>query len=175
MNGKTDGQAAYEAFRKAFPLEDWGPWERIGHSLNGDEQPGWEAIAAAGAAAAHTRVSDLLGEVNELREERDRARDALAMLARIVHANVLVMEAAAIEMRRGDTHAAMQWILNAMPDQWDGEPGTEWDGRETAQEWFDRQPTVQNEQPGPAVVTAGTEHLAAEIARLAIPDEEATS
>ncbi len=124
------------------------------------------------ADRAHERTAELLTEVNELRAELAKARDACRLLARIVHTDVLVMEAAAIEMRQGDTHAAMQWILNARPDQWDGQPGTEWDGKETAQQWFDRQPAVQDEQPRPAVAATFAEQLVAEITRLAIPDGE---
>ena len=113
-----------------------------------EEKPSWdEAVGMLEERITEqaTTVDDYRNEVTRLMAERDRARDALGMLASIVHANVLVMEAAAIEMRRGDTHAAMQWILHAMPDQWDGEPGSEWNGKETAQEWFDRQPAVQHE------------------------------
>jgi hypothetical protein len=45
------------------------------------------------------------------------------------------MEAARIEMIQNGPEKAMQWILNALPDQWDREA---WDGSESAQEWFDR-------------------------------------
>lgn len=51
----TPGQAAYEAFRLAFPNEDWGPWERLSpEPMTPEDDPhaGWEAVAQAGHAAA---------------------------------------------------------------------------------------------------------------------------
>ena len=59
------------------------------------------------------------------------------ILASIVARNHQVMEAARIEMRQTGAHAAMQWILNSLPDVWD-DPETEWDGKESAGAWFDR-------------------------------------
>ena len=59
------------------------------------------------------------------------------ILASIVARNHQVMEAARIEMRQAGAHAAMQWILNSLPDVWD-DPETEWDGKESAGAWFDR-------------------------------------
>jgi len=58
-------------------------------------------------------------------------------LANIVARNHQVMEAARIEMRQNGPHAAMQWVLNSLGDVWD-DPETEWDGKESAEEWFDR-------------------------------------
>ena len=59
------------------------------------------------------------------------------ILANIVARNHQAMEAARIEMRQNGPHKAMQWILNSLPDVWD-DPETEWNGTETADEWFDR-------------------------------------
>lgn len=81
--------------------------------------------------------------------------DATRMLAKIIAGNARAMEAARIEMQQGDPRKAMQWILNSLPDAWDGPEGTAWDGRETAQEWFDRtesayevsEPTTTGETP----------------------------
>ena len=58
-------------------------------------------------------------------------------LADIVARNHQAMEAARIEMRQNGPHAGMQWILNSLGDVWD-DPETEWDGKESAQAWFDR-------------------------------------
>ena len=56
MNGVTPGQAAYEAFQRAFPDETWGPWERIGDFDDdvdpGSSRRGWEDIAQAAIGAA---------------------------------------------------------------------------------------------------------------------------
>jgi len=48
------------------------------------------------------------------------------------------MEAARIEMLQSGPAAAMEWILQALPDVSDEEPGDQWDGRESAAEWLDR-------------------------------------
>ena len=64
-------------------------------------------------------------------------RRSARILANIVARNHQVMEAARIEMRQNGPHAAMQWILNSIPDVWD-DPETEWDGKESAEAWFDR-------------------------------------
>lgn len=47
----TPGHAAYEAFRKAFPTEDWGPWNSSGVT-DGQGHGGWEAVARAAIGAA---------------------------------------------------------------------------------------------------------------------------
>src|ERR1700733_970012 len=46
---KPLGQIAYEAYRIAFPGEDWGTWALIGDS-DADNHPGGEAIGQAVAA-----------------------------------------------------------------------------------------------------------------------------
>ena len=48
------------------------------------------------------------------------------------------MEAARIEMLQGSTEKAMEWILQSLPDVDDNEPEDQWNGTESAQEWFDR-------------------------------------
>jgi hypothetical protein len=70
-------------------------------------------------------------------DELAALRRSARILANIVARNHQAMEAARIEMRQNGPHAAMQWILNSLPDVWD-DPETEWDGRESAQAWFDR-------------------------------------
>ena len=63
------------------------------------------------------------------------------------------MEAARIEMIQNGPEKAMQWILNALPDVWDGEL---WDGQESAHEWYardewpDRQPVTGRLRTYPA-------------------------
>ena len=48
------------------------------------------------------------------------------------------MEAARIEMAQRGPDAAMQWILESLPDVSDAPAGQEWDGTETAREWLER-------------------------------------
>jgi hypothetical protein len=66
MSEQTDGQLAYEAWRRTYtPDEDWSPppWAHLTDADRAD----WEAIAAAASAAAHERTAELVSEVNELR------------------------------------------------------------------------------------------------------------
>lgn len=95
-------------------------------------------------------------------DEITRARSGARMLARIVATDRHVMEAARIEMKQNGPHAAMQWILNSLPDVWDGPEGTAWDGSEPAQAWFDRTETAYHaaETPDGALGKTATEMLA---------------
>lgn len=61
--GKTDGQLAFETYVEIVTGLP-GNWELE----EPEDREAWEAAAAAGAAPAHERTADLLGEVNELRE-----------------------------------------------------------------------------------------------------------
>jgi hypothetical protein len=91
MSGKTPGRAAYEAFQRAFPAEDWGPWDKLGQ-FDGDEpRTGWENIATAATdayiAAATAAVSDgstntaaILGEVYAALRTVEAERDDLRAL-----------------------------------------------------------------------------------------------
>jgi hypothetical protein len=64
-------------------------------------------------------------------------KSACRMLAKAVTGQNRAMQAARIEMAQGNAPAAVQWILNSLPDVWD-DPETEWDGTESANEWWDR-------------------------------------
>ena len=64
-------------------------------------------------------------------------RAAAAMLGKIVVDHARAMKAARIELAQGSAGKAMEWILNSLPDVWEDEE-TEWDGRESADEWWDR-------------------------------------
>jgi hypothetical protein len=59
-------------------------------------------------------------------------------MGRIITDYGRAMEAARIEMLQGSTDKAMEWILNSLPDVDDNDPEDQWNGTETAQEWFDR-------------------------------------
>ena len=83
-------------------------------------------------------VPFLLALVESIREHRRRAEDACQMLGRVVTGHARAMEAARIELAQGDARKAMEWILNSLPDVDDNPPEDQWNGTETAQEWFDR-------------------------------------
>ncbi len=72
-----------------------------------------------------------------LADELASLRRSCRILAGIIARNHQAMEAARIEMLLNGPHAGMQWVLNSLPDLWDDEE-TAWDGRESAQAWFDR-------------------------------------
>jgi hypothetical protein len=72
LTGISVGRAAYEAFQRAFPSEDWGPWESLEDFPAGDPCipvcAGWEAVARAAVEAAElTHDADLRAERDELR------------------------------------------------------------------------------------------------------------
>jgi hypothetical protein len=68
--------------------------------------------------------------------ELERARSGARTLGTVVTALSRSLKAAYIELAQGHPAAAKKWVLNAVPGEtWDGD---EWDGQETAQEWFDR-------------------------------------
>jgi hypothetical protein len=41
-------RAVYEAFQRAFPAEDWGPWEL----LSTEDREGWQDVAKGGAGSS---------------------------------------------------------------------------------------------------------------------------
>lgn len=65
-------------------------------------------------------------------------RNACQTLGKVVSGFSQTMEAARIELVQGKPESALQWILNATPDVWDGPEELAWNGTETAQEWLDR-------------------------------------
>ena len=72
--------------------------------------------------------ADVMAEIVRLREGGRILGSITARLYR-------TMFAARIEMLQNGPHAGMQWILNSIPDVFDG---PDWDGKEAAQAWFDR-------------------------------------
>jgi hypothetical protein len=95
--------------------------------------PADRIIALAGELAAATRTA-----APPEGAETAKLREVIATLSRIVSQQCLSMEAARVEMRQNGPQQAMQWILNSLPDVWDGPEGSEWDGTESAQAWMDR-------------------------------------
>jgi hypothetical protein len=71
-------------------------------------------------------------------EEITKLQNACQVMGKIITGNARAMEAARIELAQGSAEKAMQWILNSLPDVPDGDPGDQWNGTETADEWFDR-------------------------------------
>ena len=107
-----------------------------------------------GARGVHAaRLSDdAARDVPFLLNEIAKLRNACQLLGWVVTGQARAMEAARIEMAQGSTEKAMQWILNSLPDVWDDEE-TEWDGTETANEWWDRTDAFYRET---AATTGGT-------------------
>lgn len=85
-----------------------------------------------------TRTREHRAELATLREELAKANRACQTLGKVVAGQSRSLYAAWIEVRRGDLDAAAQWVLNSVPDVWDGPPEEEWNGTETGGEWFDR-------------------------------------
>jgi hypothetical protein len=149
--GTTPGQAAYVVVAQRDDSL-WLPWPE----LSDEGRAVWEAAAAAGAASAHERTAELLGEVNELREEIDRLADlargnpdpAVAFLeSQADHFRELLAEI--LGEFTGDDRAAAALVTP-----------------ERLAKWRDRAGLAE------PVATSGTEHLVPVIARLAIPDED---
>jgi len=67
----------------------------------------------------------------------ERLREAARMLGQIVSTDARVMFAARIEMKLNGPEAAMQWIVNGSNPLADQDAGRPWDGKESAQDWFD--------------------------------------
>ena len=70
--------------------------------------------------------------------ELSRVRSGAQTLGKVVTRMAQSMEAARIEMIQNGPEAAMQWILNSLPDVSDEAPEDQWDGKETATQWIDR-------------------------------------
>lgn len=141
--GKTDGQLAYEAFYGSFP-SGYLSWDGIGDEL----RAAWEAAAVAGAASAHERTAELLGEVNGLRGQRDAA---MADNREMRHLNA--WQGSEIARLRALVRQALEDA--GVPD-------------DVQAEWLER---AGIDTPEPAVAPCGG-GFAAEISRLATPDGE---
>jgi hypothetical protein len=90
------------------------------------------AVPSPPVAAALDRAA-----IAPARDELASLQSAVRMLANIVARNALTLEAAVIEMRQNGPREGMQWIINSLPDHLDDDE-TKWDGKESAQAWFDR-------------------------------------
>jgi hypothetical protein len=138
MSGKTPGQAAFEEhgdrIESGYP-DDWDD------NLSDSERADWEAIAAAGAAGAHERTAELLSEVNRVTAERDAFRSA-AQFELDRHTDV--------SLHCFDC-GELLWLTSA-------DAPTLGDVIEAASQH------KCDDEPAPAIVTAGAEHLAAELA-----------
>ena len=88
-------------------------------------------------AADDGECARLAGLLRDRDAEIARLRNGGRELGKAVVGNVRAMEAARIELAQGSAEKAMQWVLNSLPDVWD-DPETAWDGRESAEAWWDR-------------------------------------
>ena len=114
--------------------------EAFEHEIDGCYAGGREFAVNVFAYVRERRAPDLITEwppaaaaLDDLAALRRSARILASLLAR----NHQVMEAARIEDFQNGANAGMQWILNSLPDVWD-DPETAWDGKESAEAWFDR-------------------------------------
>lgn len=94
-----------------------------------------EAAARAGLVVVDP---DQAGEATRLNAELARVQSGAQTLGKIVIRMAQSMEAARIEMIQNGPEAAMQWIINSLPDVSDEAPEDQWDGKETATQWIDR-------------------------------------
>lgn len=70
--------------------------------------------------------------------EITKLQNACKLMGRSITGLSRAMEAARIELAQGSAEKAMEWILNSLPDVSDDDPEDQWNGTETANEWFDR-------------------------------------
>lgn len=80
---------------------------------------------------AQEAPADVMAEIAKLRNACKHMGSVIVSMSR-------QMECARIEMLQNGPERAMQWILNGLPDVDDNPPGMQWDGRESADEWFER-------------------------------------
>ena len=85
--------------------------------------------------------ADVMAEITRLRE-------ACRTLGKIVTWQARSMRAAVIEDQQNGSNAAMQWILNSLPDVDDNPPELQWDGTETAAQWLDRVEAADKTEAG---------------------------
>jgi hypothetical protein len=163
MTEISPGRAAYEAYAlcsngrslvSGAPLPSWD-------EQRPEIREAWDAAAmAATEAAAHEssmweqaymEVQSVLNEalgsgeddgagagiaadVALVVEQRDKARELVRSLERIITAWTRGMYAAQIDCRRGDPKSAISILSEGL----DGYDGPEWDGKETGTEWWER-------------------------------------
>lgn len=118
-------------------------WAAVGAGPEGQEPAAaWDWASSqnttrAWAAAAMAAAGPAERERDEARAELARIKSGARTLGKIVVGQHRAMEAARIELAQGSAEKGMQWILNSLPDVWD-DAETEWDGKESANEWWDR-------------------------------------
>lgn len=86
----------------------------------------------------HPVLVELAG-ASPVTDELAKLRGACRTMGKVITGMARSMEAARIEMLQNGPEAAMQWILNSIPDVDDNDPGDQWNGTETAAQWLDRQ------------------------------------
>ena len=118
--------------REAFDPPGIGEWlwEHLGDDA--------EKVAGLAEELAQATAPAEPGEVAQLKAELTRTQSAAQTLGKVIVRMSQSMEAARIEMIQNGPEAAMQWILNSLPDVSDEAPEDQWDGKETATQWIDR-------------------------------------
>ncbi len=77
-------------------------------------------------------------ERGEKPDELARLRNAARTMGSVIVSMSRQMECARIEMLQNGPEKAMQWILNGLPDVDDNPAEMQWDGKESADKWFER-------------------------------------
>ena len=85
----------------------------------------------------HPVLVELAGET-PVTDELAKLRNACKHMGSVIVSMSRQMECARIEMLQNGPERAVQWILNGLPDVDDNPPGMQWDGKESADEWFER-------------------------------------
>lgn len=85
----------------------------------------------------HPVLIELAGS-SPVTDELAKLRNACKHMGSVIVSMSRQMECARIEMLQNGPERAMQWILNGLPDVDDNPPGMRWDGKESADEWFER-------------------------------------
>jgi hypothetical protein len=71
-------------------------------------------------------------------DELARLRNACQHMGNVIVSMSRQMECARIEMLQNGPERAMQWVLQGLPDVDDNPPEMHWNGKESADEWFER-------------------------------------
>lgn len=115
-------------------------WAKVGQEPEYPARASYYTLKAENADRMRDDILKVVDEVTPaaVRAELERLRSGARTLARTVVHMSRSMQAAAIEDQQNGADAAMQWILNSLPDVDDNPEDQHWDGKESAQEWLDR-------------------------------------
>ena len=121
-------------------------WDASSGNVELPKTPGWHEAAIRWREDYHHWLDGAAD-----RETADASlRNGAITLGRVVTVQARTFEAARIEMLQNGPEAAMQWILNSIPDVDDNDPEDRWNGTESASEWYWRTEAKSRELVDPA-------------------------